>query len=112
MLEEAIQFFRDEIQPNAYAIDHDSKAMLVAFEGLKSRGLLALKRPVEFGGPAMSESDFRRFQEEIARYSGALAFFTDPAPIRSQPHQQARRRFAEEGVFAPYARHQNGWSWL
>lgn len=74
MLDQAIQFFRDEVQPNAYAIDHDPKAMLTAFEGLKSRGLLALKRPEEFGGPAMSESDFRRFQEEIARYSGALAF--------------------------------------
>lgn len=74
MLDEALQFFRDEVQPNAYEIDHDPKAMLFAFNGLKERGLLALKRPAEFGGPALSETDFRRFQEEIARYSGALAF--------------------------------------
>jgi alkylation response protein AidB-like acyl-CoA dehydrogenase len=74
MLKEAIQFFRDEVQPNAYAIDREPKSMLIAFNGLRERGLLALKRPAEFGGPALSETDFRRFQEEIARYSGALAF--------------------------------------
>ncbi len=74
MLKEAIQFFQDEIRPNAYAIDHDPKAMTTAFHGLKERGLLALKRPDAFGGPALNESEFRRFQEEIARYSGALAF--------------------------------------
>lgn len=74
MLSEAIQFFQTEIKPNAYAIDHDVKAMAAAFDGLKRNGLLALKRPEEYGGPGVSESDFRRFQEEIARYSGALAF--------------------------------------
>lgn len=74
MLREAIEFFQQDLKPNAYAIDHDTKAMAVAFEGLKQHGLLALKRPEAFGGPALSESDFRRFQEEIARYSGALAF--------------------------------------
>jgi alkylation response protein AidB-like acyl-CoA dehydrogenase len=90
MLDKAIQFFRDEIQPNAYAIDHDPKAMLVAFEGLKSRGLLALKRPQEFGGPSLNESDFRRFQEEIARYSGALAF------LQTQ-HQSAVSLLSKQG---------------
>jgi alkylation response protein AidB-like acyl-CoA dehydrogenase len=74
MLVEALQFFRDEIRPNAYAIDHDPKAMLIAFDGLKQRGYLALKRAEEFGGPALNEADFRRFQEEVARNSGALAF--------------------------------------
>ena len=74
MLQAALKFFEDEIRPNAYAIDHDPKAMLAAFEGLRQRGFLALKRAEEFGGPALSEADFRRFQEEIARHSGALAF--------------------------------------
>ena len=74
MLQAALKFFEDEIRPNAYAIDHDPKAMLSAFEGLKQHGFLALKRSEEFGGPALSEADFRTFQEAIARYSGALAF--------------------------------------
>ncbi len=74
MLKEALKYFENEIRPNAYAIDHDPKAMAQAFEGLKQRGLLALKRSDEFGGPALNEADFRRFQEEIARHSGALAF--------------------------------------
>ena len=90
MLKEALQFFHDEIRPNAYAIDHDPKAMLVAFEGLKKHGLLALKRPEAFGGPAMSESDFRRFQEEIARHSGALAF------LQTQ-HQSAVSLLSKQG---------------
>ncbi|MBS1700054.1 MAG: acyl-CoA dehydrogenase family protein [Armatimonadetes bacterium] len=74
MIREAIQFFETEIKPNAFAIDHDTKAMAAAFEGLKKNGFMGLKRPEAYGGPAMAEPDFRRFQEEIARYSGALAF--------------------------------------
>ena len=90
MLDEALQFFRDEIRPNAYAIDHEPKAMLVAFNGLKEKGLLALKRSAEFGGPAISEGDFRRFQEEIARHSGALAF------LQTQ-HQSAVSLLSKQG---------------
>ena len=97
MLDQAIQFFRDEVQPNAYAIDHEPKAMLIAFSGLKERGLLALKRPAEFGGPAVSESDFRRFQEEIARYSGALAF------LQTQ-HQSAVSLINKQGGDSPARR--------
>lgn len=90
MLNEALRFFQDEIKPNAYAIDHDPKAMAVAFEGLKAHGLMALKRADEFGGPAVSEGDFRRFQEEIARYSGALAF------LQTQ-HQSAVSLLSKQG---------------
>lgn len=90
MLREALNFFKNEIQPNAYAIDHDPKVMLAAFEGLRKHGLLALKRPESYGGPAMPESDFRRFQEEIARYSGALAF------LQTQ-HQSAVSLLSKQG---------------
>lgn len=40
------------------------------------RELMALKRSREFGGPEISEESFRKFQEEIARTSGSLAFLT------------------------------------
>ncbi len=90
MLQAALKYFEDEIRPNAYAIDHDPKAMFAAFEGLKQRGLLALKRSDEFGGPALSEADFRRFQEEIARHSGALAF------LQTQ-HQSAVSLISKQG---------------
>ncbi len=35
---------------------------------------MALRRPEKWGGPAVSELVFRRYQEQIARVSGALAF--------------------------------------
>lgn len=74
ILDKAREFFKTEIAPHAFEIDRDPKAMAIAFDGLKRNGFLALKRPQEFGGPAISEADFRLFQEESARYSGALSF--------------------------------------
>lgn len=74
MLEAALDFLRDEVRPNAERIDHDPEAMRVAFDGLRRLKLLALRRHEKYGGPNLSESEFRAFQEEIARASGALAF--------------------------------------
>jgi alkylation response protein AidB-like acyl-CoA dehydrogenase len=74
MLDAALTFLQTEVKQNAEAIDHDLGAMTTAFAGMQSRGLLALKRSAEYGGPALDEAEFRRFQEEIARASGALAF--------------------------------------
>ncbi|HLP00243.1 MAG TPA: acyl-CoA dehydrogenase family protein [Fimbriimonas sp.] len=74
ILESARHYLQEQIRPNAFSIDHDFKVMKVAFDGLKEQGLLALKRPKEFGGPGLSEAEFRQFQEDCSRYSGALAF--------------------------------------
>lgn len=67
-------YLRDEVVPRAQAIDRDPEALRVALTGLAERDLMAMKRPLEFGGPEMPEPLFRRFQEEVARASGALAF--------------------------------------
>jgi alkylation response protein AidB-like acyl-CoA dehydrogenase len=74
MLDAALRFLDHEVRPNANEIDRDIEAMQNAFDKMATAGLLALKRPVEYGGPSMDESDFREFQEQIARSSGALAF--------------------------------------
>lgn len=74
VLEQAAAFLRDEVGPAAQAIDASPDALGRALNGLASRELLALRRPEEFGGPALSERAFREFQEEVARRSGALAF--------------------------------------
>ena len=74
LLENAETFLRTEVAPNANVIDRDPVALKNALDGLCRLSLMALRRPVEFGGPALSESDFRLFQESVARYSGSLAF--------------------------------------
>lgn len=73
-LQAAIDYLRTEVVPNAEAIDADPEALRVALRGMAVRNLLAMKRPVEFGGPEMPEPLFRIFQEEVARASGSLAF--------------------------------------
>lgn len=58
----------------AAAIDRDETALHQALDGMARAGLLALKRPEAYGGPAMDEASFREFQMECARASGAFAF--------------------------------------
>jgi alkylation response protein AidB-like acyl-CoA dehydrogenase len=73
-LDAAITYLREEVAPRAQAIDRDPEALRIALQGLAAHDLMAMKRPREFGGPEMPEPLFRRFQEEVARASGALAF--------------------------------------
>lgn len=74
ILSAAQEYLRQEVRPVAATIDLDPEALRTALKGLCDRDLMALKRPVEFGGPAVSEEGFRLFQEEVARASGSLAF--------------------------------------
>lgn len=74
--EEALRFFRVEVAPRAQEIDQDPAALLEVVRQMCERNLMALKRPMEFGGPEMPEPMFRIYQEEVARTSGALAFLT------------------------------------
>lgn len=73
-LDRAIRLLSEEITPEAQRMDQDRSALSWALGRLAEEGLLALKRPAEYGGPNMDEEDFRRFQEEVARVSGSLAF--------------------------------------
>ncbi|HRF60389.1 MAG TPA: acyl-CoA dehydrogenase family protein [Fimbriimonadaceae bacterium] len=74
VLSAAQEYLRNEVRPHAAAIDLDPEALRRALSGLCERRLMALKRPAEYGGPAISEEGFRYFQEEVARASGSLAF--------------------------------------
>ncbi len=74
MLDAAIEYLQSSVAPNANTLDSSPEDLRKALQGLCDRGLMALKRPQEFGGPAWPEPDFRTFQEEVARASGALAF--------------------------------------
>lgn len=74
LLETAFDYLRNEIAPKANAIDRDVEALRQALHGLCDLHVMALRRPIEYGGPALSELEFRSFQEEVARASGSLAF--------------------------------------
>lgn len=74
ILERAQEYLRGEVFPLAHEIDANEDSLRTAFSGLASRNLLALKCPLEFGGPAIPDHEFRGFQRLVARYSGTLAF--------------------------------------
>jgi len=74
ILEQAIQFLHAEVRPRAQDIDRDPRALHQALNDLCARDMMALRRPEQYGGPEISEDDFRIFQQEVARTSGALAF--------------------------------------
>jgi alkylation response protein AidB-like acyl-CoA dehydrogenase len=74
ILEVAVDYLQKEVAPKAQEIDRDPAALRKALQGLCDLNLMALKCPKEYGGPGISEEDFRRFQEECSRASGALAF--------------------------------------
>jgi alkylation response protein AidB-like acyl-CoA dehydrogenase len=74
VLDAAEAFFREHVQPRAQEIDENPSALGEALDEMGRRNLLALKRPLEFGGPNLDETCYRTFQELSARHSGALSF--------------------------------------
>jgi len=73
-LQLARTYLKDMVRPVANRLDAEPEALKQALEGLCRLNLMALRRPAAFGGPALPEREFREFQLEVARYSGALAF--------------------------------------
>jgi alkylation response protein AidB-like acyl-CoA dehydrogenase len=89
-LEVAEEFLVSQVAPRANLIDGDLEELRIALKGLRDRKLMALRRPVEFGGPELDETSFRMFQESVARRSGSLAF------LQTQ-HQSAVSMIAKWG---------------
>ncbi len=73
-LEAVETYLRDQVHLIANAADADPEALRVAFRGLCDLGVMSLRRPDPYGGPNWSDSNFRTFQELVARFSGSLAF--------------------------------------
>lgn len=74
ILQQAIQFLHDEVRPRAQEIDRDPTALREILDALCAQDMMALRRPAAYGGPEITEDQFRIFQQEVARTSGALAF--------------------------------------
>ncbi|WP_211175879.1 cyclase family protein [Brasilonema sp. UFV-L1] len=74
LLETAKSYLLKEIAPQANEIDHNPNALFHALRGLGELNLMALRVPRYWGGKEVIEQTYGRFQELVARYSGALAF--------------------------------------
>lgn len=73
-LTQAEAFLRDVIAPQAMQLDQSAELLFQALRELGNRNLLGLKIPQQWGGQDLDELTFRQFQEQVSRYSGALAF--------------------------------------
>jgi len=74
LLERAESYLQESVAPLASEMDSDSEVLRDALKGMGDRFLLALRVPKSWGGIQVSEETYRRFQELVPRYSGALAF--------------------------------------
>ena len=74
LLDLAESYLRESVVPLASDIDSDSALLKDALRGMGDRILLALRVPTSWGGTQVSEATYRRFQQLVPRYSGALAF--------------------------------------
>lgn len=73
-LDQVEAFLCDRVAPQAEALDQDATLLQQAFAELGAQGWLGLRIGQQWGGLAVSDREFRQFQELLARYSGALAF--------------------------------------
>lgn len=74
VLETADIYLRDEIAPIANQLDENAELLRSALKGLGDRHLLALRVPQTYNGADLKNHLFHSFQEQVARFSGALAF--------------------------------------
>ena len=74
ILKVADAYLREIVAPRASEIDQDTEALRTALQGLGDRNLLALKVPQDWGGAEVNPVTFFHFQQQVSRYSGALAF--------------------------------------
>ena len=74
ILELTENYLKTEIAAIANECDRDSEILRSALQGLAVRNLLALRVPKVWNGAGFADLEFSKFQEQIARYSGALAF--------------------------------------
>jgi len=74
LIRDLIGYLQHEVRERATAIDEGTKPLGEVMDTLCERGWMALRLGPEWGGPGLSDNDFRDFQMEAARYSGAFAF--------------------------------------
>lgn len=68
------EFLFDWVRPRAQEMDVSLEALTEGLREMANRGLLGLRADPAYGGRGFTDAAFRRFQETLARCSGALAF--------------------------------------
>ncbi len=76
LVDQMTEWLSKEVAPKAQLIDRDPIEMGLAVKAFCDQGWMALKRPTAFGGPEITEIEFRVVQRQVARTSGAFAFLT------------------------------------
>ena len=95
-LRQVEHYLQAQVAPHAAQLDQSSQALQMMLRQLGDRNLLALRVQTE-DQDAVDDLTFRAFQEQVARYSGALAFLQTQhqsaasmlASSPNQPLQQA-----------------------
>lgn len=88
LLGRAQAYFQGQVAPLAPRLDRSSQALAAALAEMGDRGFLALKVPPDWGGAGLDGPSYWRFQQGLARASGALAF------LQAQ-HQSAAAAIAQ-----------------
>lgn len=74
ILDITASYLTEFVAPLASQIDTNPELLKQALTEMGNRSLLALQTPKVWGGAEVSEITYRKFQQLVARYSGALAF--------------------------------------
>lgn len=74
LLESTEIYLRETIAPIANQLDEDTELLRSALQGLGDRHLLGLRLPKSWNGAELDEVSLATFQEQVTRFSGALAF--------------------------------------
>ena len=98
LLKQSEQYLQEFVAPRAALLDQNPQALRKALQGLGERALLALRAPMEWNGRGVDELTFCAFQEQVARYSGSLAFLqtqhqSAATIIANSPNQRLRKAY-------------------
>ncbi len=67
-------YLREQVAPYAEVLDRNPRELQMALRQMGDRNLLALRLSTRWGAPEVDSPTFWAFQEQVAIYSGALAF--------------------------------------
>ncbi|MDJ0703574.1 MAG: acyl-CoA dehydrogenase family protein [Leptolyngbyaceae cyanobacterium MO_188.B28] len=101
LLKQSERYLLEFVGPRAAILDQNPQALRDALHGLGELNLLALRGPTESRRKSVDELTFCTFQEQVARYSGALAFLqTQHQSAASMLANSSNQRLRE--VYLPY----------
>ena len=74
ILDITASYLKESVAPLSSQIDTNPELLKQALTGMGNLSLLALQIPKVWGAAEVTETTYRKFQQLVARYSGALAF--------------------------------------